>query len=249
MSYESDRPSSKLISKALSPAVRLWLRSQVESIEELDFRIEGGDRQILSGCIPKVAIVARKALYQGLHLSQVDLTGEMIRINLGQVLKGKALKLLDAVPIYGVLSWDEADLNASLKAPLLKNALAEFVLPWLRSVTHLLSNGWVEALAKPWLLQDATAEIQADQVVLWLKWRGLRDDSPLLLSTTLRTGLSLGAENCLKLEQPQLVVSVAQESDSIGLPDYSIELGDVALQELGLELGRLWVQGQIKVLP
>jgi hypothetical protein len=254
MSSDSDRPSSKLISKVLSPAVRLWLRSQVESVEELDLRIEGGDRQILSGCIPKVAIAARRAVYRGLHLSQVDLTGEMIQINLGQVLKGKALKLLDAVPIYGDLAWAEADLNASLQAPLLKNALAEFVLPWLRSVSPLLPNDWAKLFNEPWMLQDAIAEIQPDQVVLRLKWGESRDDRQgafQVLSTTLRTGLSLESENGLKLGQPQLEVGIEVDTgcEAIGLPDYQIELGDVALQGLRLDWGRLWVQGLIKVLP
>jgi hypothetical protein len=244
MSSESDRPSSKLISKVLSPAVRLWLRSQVEAVAGLEFRIEGGDRQILSGYIPKVAIVARRAVYKGLHLSQVEVTGEKIRVNLGQVLKGKPLKLLEVVPIEGSLGWDEADLNASLKAPLLANALAEFFLNWVRSVAHLLPKDLAQAIQEPLVLRDAQAEILPHQVQLRLNWDVLREPHKGF-STTLQTGLGLVSKRQLKLEQPRLLVGEIPTE----LPDYDVELGDVALEDLRLELGQIWVRGRIRVLP
>lgn len=245
MSPQPDRPSISLISKVLSSAVRLWLRSQVESVEELDFQIEGGDRQILGGCIPKVAIAARKAVYQGLHLSQIDLTGEMIRVNLRQIVKGKPLKLLQVVPIYGSLLCGEADLNASLNSPLLKNALAEFFLTWLKEFSHLLPEQLAQAMKDPMALQDVQAALYRNQATLKLEWR-----STPLISTTLRTGVSLASGNRLKLEQPQLLTCIAHETSSTQLQDYEVELGtDVELQEFRLELGKLWVQGQINVLP
>jgi predicted phage tail protein len=120
--------ASRIISRILSPAVRLWLRSQVEQVEDLQFQIEGGDRQILSGHIPRVAIAARQVVYQGLHLSQMDLAGTGIRINLGQVLKGKPLKLLEIVPVEGEMQLQEADLNASLRAPILSGAVSELLV-------------------------------------------------------------------------------------------------------------------------
>jgi LmeA-like phospholipid-binding len=245
MPLQTDRPSTSLISKVLSPAVQLWLRSQVESVEALDFQIEGSDRQILAGYIPKVAIAARKAIYKGLYLSQIDLTGETIRINLGQILKGKPLKLLNVVPVYGSLLWDETDLNASLKSSLLANALAEFFLTWLKEFAYLLPENLAQAIKTPLALQDAQAVIDHNQVTLKLNWR-----STPPVSTTLRTGLSLASGNRLKLEQPHLVTCVAQETSSTQLQDYEVELGaDVELQEFRLELGNLWIQGQINMLP
>jgi hypothetical protein len=245
MPPQPDRPAISLISKVLSPAVRLWLRSQVESVEALDFQIEGGDRQILAGCIPKVAIAARKAVYKGLHLSQIDLTGETIRINLRQILQGKPLRLLNVVPIYGSLLWDETDLNASLQSPLLAIALAEFFLTWLKEFSHLLPEDLAQAMKEPLTLQDAQAALHHNQATIRLDWR-----STPSISTTLQTGLSLVSGNRLKLEQPHLLTCAAQKSSSTQLQDYEVELGtDVELQEFRLELGKLWVQGQINVLP
>jgi len=245
MSPQPDRPTLSLISKVLAPAVRLWLRSQVKSIEELDFQIEGSDRQILAGYIPKVAIAARQAVYQGLSLSRVDLVGETIRINLRQVLQGKPLKLLEVVPIRGSLLWNEADLNASLKSPLLANALAEFFLTWLKESADLLPEDLIHGTKEPLMLKDAQVVIDHNQVTLKLDWR-----STPSISTTLQTRLSLVSGNRLKLEQPHLLACVAHETSLTQLQDYEVELGsDVELQDLRLELGKLWVQGQINVLP
>jgi len=71
----------------------------------------GSDRQILHGTIPRVSILARHAVYQGLHLTQIQLVGEGIRTNLGQVL-GQPLRLLEPVPVAELLLHESA-LNAS----------------------------------------------------------------------------------------------------------------------------------------
>lgn len=92
---------SKIIASVLSPAIKLYLRSQVDQVEGLEIKIKGGDSQILRGHIPEVSLMAQRAIYQGLFLSQVQVTGENIKINLGQVLKGKALRLLEPIFIAG----------------------------------------------------------------------------------------------------------------------------------------------------
>jgi LmeA-like phospholipid-binding len=236
MSLQPDR--RRLVSKVLSAAVRLWLRSQVDSVEELEFQIEGGDRQILTGYIPKVSIAAHQAVYQGLHLSQVALTGETIRINLGQVLKGKPLKLLEVVPIQGSLWMLEADLNASLRAPLLANAIADLLLKWWRSSSQL-SPLLPESLA----LQNCQAVIDPDRVMLSLDWQSA--EAPI--SMTLWTGLCLVSGSRLKLEQPEVLVNGMER---VRLSDYEIDLGsDVELHRLELETGQIIGQGRINVLP
>jgi hypothetical protein len=228
----------RLVSKVLSSAVRLWLRSQVSSVAELEFEIEGGDRQILTGYIPRVAIVARGAVYQGLHLSRVELTGETIRINLGQVLKGKPLKLLDVVPIRGSLALLEADLNASLKAPLLANAIADLLLTWWRS------SALSPFLKEPMALQRCQAAIESNRVTLSLDWQS----ATAPISMTLCTGLCLVSGSRLRLEQPKVLMAGA--SEAMRLEDYEFDLGtDVELQRLDLESGKIVGQGRINVLP
>lgn len=114
---------SRLIATILSPALRLWLLTQVEQVEALQFRIHSSDRQLLSGRIQQVVLQAKQAAYQGLNLSHVHLVASDIQINIGQILKGKPLKLLNPIPVTGELQLQEADLNASLRSTLLTGAL------------------------------------------------------------------------------------------------------------------------------
>jgi LmeA-like phospholipid-binding len=109
-------PAKGLIGRVLAPAIQLWLKSQVEQVEHLEVGIQAGNRQILSGTIPQITLLAQKVIYQGLHLSDVNLTGQHIRVNLGQVLQGKALQLLEPIAVNGKVILLEADLNASLAA-------------------------------------------------------------------------------------------------------------------------------------
>ena len=116
-----------MINKILSTAIKFWLRSQVETAEELEVEIASGDRQILGGYLPYVRLTSSCAVYQGLHLRQIELTGSNICINLSQVFKGKALKLLEPVPVQGELIIKETDLKASLSSPLLLSGLTDLL--------------------------------------------------------------------------------------------------------------------------
>ncbi len=62
----------------MPPAVRLFLRTQVEQIEDLEMQLQGHDRQILRGYIPGVFLAVGKAIYQGLHLGKAQLRGEIV---------------------------------------------------------------------------------------------------------------------------------------------------------------------------
>ena len=89
--------NSKLISKLLSSAVKLYLRSQVTQVEDLQVKISGKNKQILKGYIPQVFLSCDRAIYQGLNLSQIELNGLDIAINLPEVIKKKPLRLLEPI--------------------------------------------------------------------------------------------------------------------------------------------------------
>ncbi|NJO19656.1 MAG: DUF2993 domain-containing protein [Spirulinaceae cyanobacterium RM2_2_10] len=115
------------LGRLLESAVQLWLRTQVERIDELQVAIAGRNRQILQGYIPEVALAARTAIYQGLHLERAALTGQNIRINLGQILRGQPLRLLEPITASGELFLTAANLQASLASPLLRQALTDLL--------------------------------------------------------------------------------------------------------------------------
>jgi len=119
-----------LISRLLPPAIRLWLHSQLDRLEGLAFQMEGKDRQILSGHIPQISLSAQQAVYRGLHVSQVVVAAKEIRVNLGQVLRGKPLRLLQAFPVEGQVYLSPDDVRASLHAPLLEQGLQDVFQRW-----------------------------------------------------------------------------------------------------------------------
>ena len=234
---EKPTPSqgSRIASAVLSPAVQLWLRSQVQQVDELKVKIEGSDRQIFSGAIPKVTAAASGAVYKGLHLTEVALEGCGIRINLGQALKGQPLRLVESVPVAGVLRLSQADLNASLKAPLLGLALSEF----LRTMLPLTDR------EKSLKLQNSQIAIEAG--VLTLSAAILRAGGrqiPLVL----RTGLRMASGRELMFEAPE--IEMDGELKSSDFNGFKIDFGsEVEIEELILSPGEIVCRGGIRVLP
>ncbi|MBF2065758.1 MAG: DUF2993 domain-containing protein [Calothrix sp. C42_A2020_038] len=127
-------PKLRVITTVLQGAVKLFLRSQVSDIKELDIDIQASDRQLLSGIIPKVYVFASGAVYQGLHLTSLQLSAENIRINIGSILKGQPLRLSETIPVAGTLVLEEEDINASLTSPLLSGALNDALLQLLPEI-------------------------------------------------------------------------------------------------------------------
>lgn len=226
---------SRIASAVLSPAVQLWLRSQVQQVEELKVKIEGSDRQIFSGAIPKVTAAARGAVYRGLHLTSVALEGAGIRVNLGQVIKGQPLRLLESFPVFGVLRLIQADLNASLKAPLLADALSEFLLPILPLTDR----------EGPLKLENS--QIAIDTGLLTLSAVILRAGGTQI-PLVLRTNLRMASSHELILENPE--IEIAQELNKHILNNFKIDFGpEVEIEELTLNPGEIVCRGGIRVLP
>ncbi|MGG6263502.1 LmeA family phospholipid-binding protein [Leptolyngbya sp. AN03gr2] len=240
---ESTGRRSGLISKVLAPAVRLWLRSQVEHVEDLHVEITAGDRQILSGYIEQLEISAKNAIYQGLALNQIQLTGQNIRVNAGQIVRGKPLQLLEPIRIQGSVLLEESDLNTSLKAPLLKAGVTEFLQTLLRSGAAGISSD------RDLNLQNLTIQLRSQQVVLGAT---LVSDSGNETPIAIRTGFALAAPNLLKLVNPQWLPHATAKR---GLPlsdldGYTFNLGDeTEIHELAIDPEKVTCQGKLIVLP
>lgn len=228
----------RIVSRVLSPALRLWLGSQLEQVENLKVKIEGGDRQILTGKIPHVSVSADRVIYRGLHLTEVELSATGLSINIGQVIKGKPLQILESFPIFGKLKLLESDFNASLQSPLLAQAIIEFLTP-------ILSLELIDNLKQPILLYDQQVEISQDRLNLFANVLSTSDDTILL---TLHTDLKLASSCELLLEK--LHIEVLQEPIYSFSNNMKIDLGsDVELQELTLESGELICRGCLIVKP
>lgn len=233
---------SRIVSTVLSPAVRLWVRSQLERADNLQLKIEGGDRQLLSGCIQRVSASAHNAVYQGIHLSQAHVVGEGIRTNLRQVLRGKALRLLEAFPVTGEVHLLEADLNASLQTSLLGDAVTRFLVELLKSELEGPDDEEIN-LAQPQVV------LSPGQITLTAI---LEPASGTPTPIVVRTGLRVENGSHLKLDRPHWLPHANAQKGLLltDLDGFTFDLGaHVCLQELTLAAGQITCRGQIMVTP
>lgn len=234
------QPQRGLISKVLTPAVTLWLKSQVESVEQLTIEINAGDRNILSGQIPEVRLQAQNVVYQGIHLTQLAITARDIATNLPQVLRGKPFQLKEAIPIAAQASLSASALNASLTAPLLEPVIRDFLADLLRSA---------EIDCDPASLHSFAAGLAPEQLTLSAQMPTASGNSQ---EVALRTQIQLQAPHLLALSQVQWLAH-AQAKRGLPLTDlegYSFDLGpDTEIAHLAIEVDQLQVEGNFKAYP
>ncbi len=248
----SQHPSgSRLVSRILPPAIRFWLRTQVEHVEDLTFTIDGRDRDLLSGHIPTVTLAAEKAIYQGIHLSHIALTATDIRINLGQVMRRKPLRLLEAFPVTGDVRVTLDDLNASLQSPLLGEGIYQFLRLIAKSqpddtaLTGLLAQ-FPTASIHP--LYRAIASIEDATIQLRLQPEAHQTVPAIAIATQ----LAVREGNQLCLENPRWLATTASDTAITlnALHGFVINLGAaVTLTECRIQTDHLALAGTIRVLP
>jgi hypothetical protein len=247
-SPSTDAPAgkgSRLISRLLPPAIRLWLHTQLDHIEGLDLAINGKDREILGGYLPGVTVAAHQAVYQGLHVSQVQVSAADIRVNLPQVLRGKPLRLLQPFPVQGQVTVLAEDLRASLRSPLLGQALHD-------ALTQLLSRAEPPLDLSCWLGQgDGAAEvaIALDCDRLTLSWPG---QPPAIEHLVLTAQLAMQEGRWLCLQTPVATIQSAQDdaARAIALDNITFDLGpEVNIQQLAITPTGIDLIGAVRVIP
>jgi LmeA-like phospholipid-binding len=232
-SSNRDNKKVRIITKILTSAIKLWLKSQLTQVSHLEVEIKASDRQLLSGCIPGVFISASGAVYQGLHITQIELQAENIQLNVASILKGQPLQLSAIVPVIGKLIVTEEDLNKSLSSPLLLTAINDVLIT-------LLAESSLNSKAIAW------RKITLDNQLLILRGIPISDPDGLFLNIYLGLELLNGQELQLKQVQVKTDKKVLLERNS----PYIINLGtDVDLQAISLTPEQLICYGRINVNP
>lgn len=247
----------RILGRILPVAVRLWLRSQVEQVEQLSLALEGRDRDILSGNVPGVAVSAQKAIYKGIHIGKLQLSAQDICINIGQVIRGKPLRLLKAFPIRGEVVLSANDLNASLASPLLAAGLSEF---W-RSLAQTPSLDKAIESHYGRLPLRSDVELRYPQIRLGDQRLGLSfypyaqaqmAEQPIILGTS----IAIISGNRLQLESPRWLESLEDLDDlAKGVPidplqHFQWDFGQgTQLTALAVEPEKLLCSGQLTVSP
>ncbi|WP_016950691.1 DUF2993 domain-containing protein [Anabaena sp. PCC 7108] len=223
----------RIITQVLTKAIKLWLKTQLSQVSQLDVEISASDRQILSGNIPSVSIFASDAIYQGIHVTRVQLLAENIQINIGSVLKGQPLRLLEIVPVVAELTVEERDLNHSLSSELLSTTLNDLLV-------QLLPEQCQKSKPISW------QEITLDNQRLILTGLLASDTQPTLLEMCV--GLEL--INGQKLQLTQIKIARDQELLLENNSGYNFDLGsDVDIQEVTVVPSQLLCRGRINVNP
>jgi hypothetical protein len=222
----------------LSPACRVWLRSQVSHVDDLTVDIVGGSRQILSGTIPRVAIVAIGAIYQGLSMGSIDLIAENIRINLPQVIKGQPLRLLESIAVMAEAKFSETDLQASLASPLLSQAITDLF-------TQIIA---ADPQQTDWLIDWHQLQIAPQTLMLQGNLTTVGQMAGEKTPISIIMGIEIGDGHILHLDP--LTITCAIDLPGSKIDRHQIDLGDdVNITQLSLGAGELICQGQIQVNP
>lgn len=239
------QPRSKLsLSAVLSAAARLWLRSQADAITELHIQIHGRTRQLLSGCVPGVSVSAEGAVYRGVHLSHLELTGSTIRVNLKQVLRGQPLQLLEPILVDAQLGWQAEALTASLAAP------------WVAAFVDNLLTAAIAPAFNPQPGRFNVTHIGFDQAWIWFRgqWQSHQDDGDGIPTQPIQVRSHLHPLDGRNLQFTDLQVQLMSAPDPLAsttlLPDFVYSLGtDVTLSTVAIAGDRLQAVGQIRVRP
>ncbi|BAY65122.1 hypothetical protein NIES22_52240 [Calothrix brevissima NIES-22] len=223
----------RIITNLLTTALKIWLRAQVSQVAHIDVDIKASDRQLLSGKIPWVSIGASHAVYQGLHIGQIQLIAENIQVNIGSVIKGQPLKLLETVPVVGELIVEEKDLNNSLSSELLLTALNDVLVKLLpEHCAKTKSISWQKII------------LENHQIIL----SGILTSEGQSMPLDIYLGINLINGRELQLAPVLIKCDIVTPEQSNH--EYTFDLGsEVDIQELTLIPGQLRCRGQINVNP
>ncbi len=221
-----------MISKLLSTAVKLYLRSQVERAEYLKVKIVGRNKQILTGYIPQVFLSCSHAVYQGLYLSQVQLRGADIAFNLPEVLKKQPLKLIEPVFVNLELKLSAADLQASVDSSLLQSGIRDLWQTILATQQGVLTDSPIEWIT----IAIANRELNLTGIY--------RDAVGKIQQLSLSTEISLADSHTLCLSPLKIVDASSTEE----INELKIDLGtDIAIERLVIETEQILCAGKIRI--
>ena len=102
--------------KMLAGALRLWIRSQCDSLGSLELALNGSTWSLLRGRLDGVTLKARDACFQGLPLQHVELRSGPIAVDTKLLSPGQMLTLQQPFQVEGEVSFNGRQLNGALLA-------------------------------------------------------------------------------------------------------------------------------------
>ena len=100
----------------LAGALRLWIRSQCDSLGSLELVLNGSTWSLLRGGLDGVTLNARDVCFQGLPLQSVALCSGPIAVDMKLLSPGQRLALQQPFQVEGEVSFNGCQLNSALLA-------------------------------------------------------------------------------------------------------------------------------------
>ena len=107
-------PVADPLLKVLAGALRLWIRSQCDSLASLELELIGSSWSLLRGRLDGVSLKARDACFQGLPLQSVNLSSGPIAVDMKLLSPGQMLALQQPFQVAGEVSFNGSQLNSAL---------------------------------------------------------------------------------------------------------------------------------------
>ena len=117
MADDADSQRSSPVLQLLASGLQLWIRQQCEALESLELQLHGSSLGLLRGRLEGVSLVARRVVFSSLEFEMVELRSDAIQLQVGNLLRGRAVQLDHPFQISGYVAFSGAGLSRSMCTP------------------------------------------------------------------------------------------------------------------------------------
>ncbi len=229
---------SQLLSGLISPLLQVWVRSQVQQVDDLRVVVNGPDAELSNGRIQSIDISGRNLVYSGIPARSLSLRGSDIRLDTRRALQGGGLRLEQPVRADIALSLSEQDINTYLASPTFQEQVKDLKV---KLPTQFGGDQQTEVKLE---LLNPSARLLRDrlEIAATVRLQG-GEPAPLRLST----GIAVNGRQ-LRLVDPQLVDEKGQGVAIESLAGLQISIGrELELRRVAISPGLLVLEGTYQV--
>ena len=117
MADDAESQRSSPVLQLLASGLQLWIRQHCEAVESLELQLHGSSLGLLRGRLEGVSLVARRVVFSSLEIEMVELRSDAIQLQMGNLLRGRAVQLDHPFEISGSVAFSGAGLSRSMCTP------------------------------------------------------------------------------------------------------------------------------------
>jgi hypothetical protein len=117
MADDAPTQRSSPVLQLLASGLQFWIRQQCEAVESLELQLHGSSLGLLRGRLDGVSLVARRVVFSSLEIERVELRSDAIDVQVGNLLRGRAVQLDHPFNIEGTVVFSAGGLGRSLCTP------------------------------------------------------------------------------------------------------------------------------------